>query len=469
MSKTLTVACREFRQTVLRPIFIIAVLGIPVLIIGVMALAIFLTVQNKQPPMEGTVAVADLTGEVAEAARVEFDQQRLDRDQAEQLRQMQQQTMESLEGGAAQSPLGASSPPVMPAARGEIRIDIERVDGSNEEDVASLAGRVSDGDLVAAAVVTSEVIEAAEGERERSAPFTLYVGEDLDSDHVGLLERRIGQAVVRVRAERAGLDPDEALAMLRRPGANTSRTLEDGETAKEGEGRRVLQQLLPALFMILIWVSTFTSAQHLLMSTIEEKSNRVMEVLLSAVSPLQLMTGKILGHGAVGLLIAALYSSVVVIGFAIGAIYEESFRDVIVTSDLVLLAIFFFMAYFMIASLMAAVGSAVSDIREANTLVTPVMLMIMIPWILWMPISQSPKGALATVFSFIPPASPFAMIIRMAAEEEVPFWQYPVTIVWGYLCVIAMVWMAAKIFRVGVLMYGKPPSPLELIKWIRYS
>jgi ABC-2 type transport system permease protein len=127
------------------------------------------------------------------------------------------------------------------------------------------------------------------------------------------------------------------------------------------------------------------------------------------------------------------------------------------------------MAYFMVASLMAAVGSAVNDIREANTLVTPVMMLMMIPWMLWMPISQAPNGSLATAFSFIPPVAPFAMMIRMAAEEPVPMWQIPASIVWGYICVVAMVWMTARIFRIGVLMTGKPPSPLELLRWIRYS
>ena len=61
------------------------------------------------------------------------------------------------------------------------------------------------------------------------------------------------------------------------------------------------------------------------------------------------------------------------------------------------------------------------------------------------------------------------MILRIAADEPVPLWQIPATIVWGYACVLAMVWMSAKIFRVGVLMYGKPPSPLQLIKWLRYA
>jgi ABC-2 type transport system permease protein len=127
------------------------------------------------------------------------------------------------------------------------------------------------------------------------------------------------------------------------------------------------------------------------------------------------------------------------------------------------------MAYFMIASLMAAVGSAVTDIREANTLVMPVMLIAMIPLILWLPISQDPNGGIATAFSYIPPAIPFVMILRIAADEPVPLWQIPATIAWGYACVLAMVWIAAKIFRVGVLMYGKPPSPFQLLKWLRYA
>jgi ABC-2 type transport system permease protein len=137
--------------------------------------------------------------------------------------------------------------------------------------------------------------------------------------------------------------------------------------------------------------------------------------------------------------------------------------------DIVYLFVFFFMAYFMIAALMAAVGSAVTDIREANTLVTPVMLIVMIPLFLWMPISQAPNGGIATTFSFLPPATPFVMILRLVADEPVPVWQIPVSIAWGYACVFGMIWLAAKIFRVGVLMYGKPPTPLQLIKWIRYA
>ncbi|MCL4211729.1 MAG: hypothetical protein KJZ68_13825, partial [Phycisphaerales bacterium] len=87
----------------------------------------------------------------------------------------------------------------------------------------------------------------------------------------------------------------------------------------------------------------------------------------------------------------------------------------------------------------------------------------------WMPISQAPNGMIATIFSFVPPATPFVMILRLCADEHVPLWQVIASIVWGYACVVGMVWLAAKIFRVGVLMSGKPPSPIELIRWARYQ
>jgi ABC-2 type transport system permease protein len=216
--------------------------------------------------------------------------------------------------------------------------------------------------------------------------------------------------------------------------------------------------------MLLLWISTFTAGQHLMMSTIEEKSNRVMEVLLSAVSPLQLMFGKILGQGLVGLIIVMIYASLGIAGLIVFAVLH-----LVPVIQLVYLAVYFFMAYFMIASIMAAVGSAVSDIREANSLLMPAMMVLMLPFLLWLPISEDPNGPIASIFSFIPPAIPFVMILRLPSAESVPLWQIPATMVWGYACVLAMIWMAAKVFRVGVLMYGKPPSPLQLIKWVRYS
>jgi ABC-2 type transport system permease protein len=126
----------------------------------------------------------------------------------------------------------------------------------------------------------------------------------------------------------------------------------------------------------------------------------------------------------------------------------------------------FVMAYFMVASMMAAVGSAVSDLREAQSLVGPVMMLLIIPLVLWAPIIENPNGLLATIMSFVPPASPFVLILRLtAATEPIPLWQTLLALTWGFACAYGMVWIAARIFRVGVLMQGKPPTPRELLRW----
>ncbi len=465
MSKILSVAWREFTQTVMRPIFLVAVFGLPVVIIGIMVLAIGIMVNNKQPPLEGTLVVVDASGEVAEAAIEEFNAERIRREAQQEAQESAEQMLDAAKQGNV---MGQTAPPTTNnvALRGEVNVTVESAIARDDDAVEALKQRIRDGELLGVAVIDEQLLVTADPDDDtaRDLKFDLFVPEKLDSDHVSLIERRLGKSIVRVRARRGGYEPEQIMAMIREPGANTARTLATGGDAQEARAERELKRMIPMVFMMLIWVGVFTSGQHLMLSTIEEKSNRVMEVLLSAVSPFQLMTGKIFGHGGVGLLIVSIYSSVGVAGLIVAA--KMNYID---PMDLVYLVVFYLMAFFMIASMMAAVGSAVSDIREANTLVTPVMLIVMIPLMLWMPIIEAPNGSIATACSFIPPAIPFAMILRLAAEEPIPVWQIPAAIAWGYVCVFLMVWGASKIFRVGVLMYGKPPSPLELIKWLRYS
>ncbi|MCH7573102.1 MAG: ABC transporter permease [Planctomycetes bacterium] len=469
MSKILTVAWREFTQTVMRKIFIIAVLGMPVVIIGIMVVAIFLMEGNKQPPLVGTVAIVDASGDVAIAAKVEFEAARIRSEAQQKLQDQAEKMIEGVKSGNLSSMPTTPSQADNLALRGKVDITIESVSADTGEQLEALQQRIRDGNLLAVAVIQPELLQppvsaASEEKEEEELKYSFYVSEDFDSDHASLIRQRLGKSIVRVRAQRAGYEPEQVMAIIKSPSADTKRILAEGGIADETKGDRALRKMIPMVFMMLIWIGVFTSAQHLLMTTIEEKSNRVMEVLLSAVSPFQLMAGKILGHGGVGLLIVSIYGSVI---FA--ALIAFSFFHLIDPMDIVYLVVFYLMAYFMIASMMAAVGSAVSDIREANTLVTPMMLILMVPLMLWPVIIEAPNGPIATWCSFIPLAAPFAMILRLAAEEPIPIWQIPVSIVWGYICVFGMVWGASKIFRVGVLMYGKPPSPLELIKWMRYS
>lgn len=489
MSKIPTIAWREFKQTVFRPVFLLAILGVPLLIIGAMAVAAMMVISHEEPPLVGELVIISSDEAVAAALQHELSPDQLEEEQREQVQKQLEAAQQP--GGMGAGAFGPQNMNEVPALkRGEINVTVNHNRPDDPEiNLANLKEKVQTGTMLALAVIPDALLEkpatAAQNETieddttgeveadnkpaddqsaENINTFELIVPPSMDADHVSLLERNIGQAIVHVRAARAGLDPRETLALLQAPGASTRRILETGVEESETDTTRELKRMIPIVFMILLWMGVFVAGQHLLMSTIEEKSNRVMEVLLSAVSPMQLMTGKIIGHGAVGLLITGIYAS---LGVA-GLIYFAAMHF-IDPMQIVYLFVFYFMAYFMIASMFAAVGGAVTDIREANTLMTPVMLIVMIPWFLWFPIIQSPNGAFATALSWIPPMTPFVMILRTSADEAVPLWQIPATIAWGYFCVLIMIWAAAKIFRVGVLMYGKPPSFIQLVKWLRYS
>jgi ABC-2 type transport system permease protein len=129
--------------------------------------------------------------------------------------------------------------------------------------------------------------------------------------------------------------------------------------------------------------------------------------------------------------------------------------------------IFFVIMYLVFGSLMMAVGSAVNEMREAQGLMMPLMLLQIIPWILWMPISRNPNSTLSIIMSFLPPVNTFGMLLRMASSAPPPWWQVWLSIGIGVASVFVAIWFAAKVFRIGLLMYGKPPNIGTLIRWAR--
>jgi ABC-type Na+ efflux pump permease subunit len=241
----------------------------------------------------------------------------------------------------------------------------------------------------------------------------------------------------------------------------TSRTV---TAAGEDRTNEVLNQIMPAAFMALLIVSVMMSGQYLLTTTVEEKSSRVVEVLLSVVSAMELMVGKILGQLVVGLLVLTLY-------LALGLVALVSFATLGLLDPMLIafLFVFFLIAYVTLGAFMAAVGAAVSEMREAQGLMMPVMLIIMVPWILWMPISRDPNSLFAVVLSFIPPVGNFVMLLRMASPAPPPIWQALLAMVVGAAGALGSLWFASKIFRIGLLMYGKPPNFKTLLRWARMA
>ena len=448
MSKIGPISWREFKYTALTKAFIIGSIIVPLFIFPLLILLPVLLKQEAQP-LSGTMVVIGSEEVAARADALANLEERINQTQEqveEALSQLPPETVEPIKQMASVSRMT------------ETELDLE-IRSATPGELESLKEEVRTHDLIAVIVLEKEVLEAKPTREQNN--FQLLVRPGLSPGHLEIIDDLISDAIIQVRVSSTGMDYEEIRGMMRMPSSITKRLQEGGGEVREYEWAK---RLIPMAFMILVWIATFTSGNYLLTSTIEEKSNKVMEVLLSAASPMQIMSGKIIGQAFVSLVTLMMYGG---LGFV--ALLALSQADLIPPIMIVYLLLFFIMAYFMIASIMASVGSAVSDLHDAQSLIGPAMIVLILPLIFWIPISEAPNGMLATVTSFIPPLIPFVMILRVTASgDPVPLWQVAVALIEGYAAVVVMVWMCSRIFRVGVLMQGKPPSPFQMIKWMTY-
>lgn len=462
MIKVFNVARREFLATVLTKGFLFGIL-FPPLMIGIMSVLMPLLMNKAAPKVMGHVAIIDASGQVAPRLAEAFTEKALkdrrEKRHADEMPQIAKDLSKNSPAGAAAQGGGAPDltlktlpPDTSDAKVEEAKAAIRQNANAGKDDTPNADPRL------ALVVVPKEAVEREPGKPYKG--FDLFVAPKLDIEVRSDIESQVSDAIVDARISAAKMDAEAVKAITRRPEASTKAITSTGEK----KGNEAAQFLIPGAFMLLLWISVFTCGQYLLSSTIEEKSNRVMEVLLSAVSPIQLMAGKILGQMCVGIVMLALYGGAGIFGLVAAAMLD--FVDL---SNLIYLAIYFVIAFSLIACLMAAVGSAVNDIREAQSLLGPIMIVLIIPMMLWMPILRNPNSTFAQVASFVPPISPFVMVLRVAGSEKIPTWQIPASIVVGFIWVGVFLWAAAKIFRIGVLMYGKPPNFGTLIRWIRMA
>ena len=294
----------------------------------------------------------------------------------------------------------------------------------------------------------------------KMSPVSMLTADHMHADNSDRLSSVLKQTITNQRFVQAGMNLQSVVLMLIPPRVDTMKAKAEGNV-KSSEAADLL---LPLGFMILLWISTFTGGQYLLTSTVEEKTNKIIEVILSGTSPMQLMTGKILGQGAVALTMLLIYA-----GMSIGALQKFEMGYLIEPTKLLLVFPYFLMAFFFIACMMAAIGSAVNEMREAQALMGPVMMIVMLPWLAWMPIVRGPNDPFATIASFIPPMTPFVMALRLGTNQPIPPWQIAATLAVGYAAVLVFIWMTAKIFRIGILMTGKAPNFMTLLRWVRQA
>jgi ABC-2 type transport system permease protein len=451
LTKVWQVARREFLATVSTRAFIFGLLFLPAMLTFTFTVVPRLMNQRNRP-IEGQILVIDDSGRAAPEIARALSAEALTARRDAAARQLAAQLPDSVRGFAAAGTQQAFG--VIPNLTVEQRPGPFAVDEARRWLLDTAEGRKH---LAVIAVRRDAVDRDAAGGDFGS--YALYVPVNVDNRLENTLYDGVRDALVALRASAQGLNIADVQSMLNvtRARAVTLSTGADRTTEVATFARA-----LPFIFLGLMFMGIMIGGQGLLTTTIEEKSSRVVEVMLSAVSPLELMTGKLLGYMAVSLVAMSVY-------LALGLMALASFAmlGLIEPSLIVYLLVFFAVAYVFNGAVMVAVGAAVNDLREAQSLMTPVTVVTILPWLLASPIAQNPSSPLAIVMSFLPPFNIFGMLLRIASTAPPPAWQVWLSIGIGALASGIVVIGAAKIYRIGLLMYGKPPDFATLMRWVR--
>jgi ABC-type Na+ efflux pump permease subunit len=230
-----------------------------------------------------------------------------------------------------------------------------------------------------------------------------------------------------------------------------------------------IKQWAPSAFVYLLWLSIFMIVQMLLTNTIEEKSNRIIEVLLSSVTPGELMIGKLLGIAAIGLTMIGAWMLALfgILSWKAGgsSVLAGQMLTVLKGSNLIFLfTLYFMMGYLMYAGFILALGSVCNTLKEAQSYMGVLTMVMMVPLLTMTFIPKDPNGSLARVLSWIPLYTPFTMMNRASADP--PTVDLVGTFVLLMVCTVGAIWMAGKIFRIGILRTGQPPKIIEMLRWV---
>lgn len=321
-----------------------------------------------------------------------------------------------------------------------------------------------------------------------------YISNDSPSmDYVFDLEAIIAKKITLENYQKVGLDTLQINAAK----ANVDIILKKTSGEDTVKGLNEIKLFLGGAFGYLIMMFIIIYGNFVMRSVIEEKTNRIIEIIISSVKPFQLMMGKIIGNSLAGILQFAIWSILGIVlffiasslfGLQMGAttamtpenlnalnpssftekipLYIEEFKQLPLGTLLVSFVIYFIGGFFLYSSFYAAIGAAVDNETDSQQFLLPIILpLILGVYIGFFTVLSDPHGTVATVFSIIPLTSPIVMLMRI--PFGVPWWQLVLSIVLLYATFIFVVWFAAKIYRVGILMYGKKPTWKELYRWLK--
>lgn len=272
---------------------------------------------------------------------------------------------------------------------------------------------------------------------------------------IGRFEKIIGNIISEFKLSKEGLNPTLIRLLTKDISIRTVRVSESGEK----ESGFLEQFGLSYFFMIMMLIMIIQSGQFLVRSLVEEKSNRLVEVLISSCSPTQLMAGKIIGLSALGLTQLIVWSGIVVVMLIVNHVTSLPLEH------LWLMLMYFFLGYLLYSGIFVAFGTLVSTEQEAQQITGYLTILLVIPIALAFFATQSPNSPIIRVLSFIPFITPTMMVLRIPILLP-PLWEILGTLVLLALSVWFVIFAAGKIFRVGILITGKRPSLDEIVRWI---
>lgn len=278
------------------------------------------------------------------------------------------------------------------------------------------------------------------------------------------IESTIQKAISRLTLKNKGFSDDE-IAMLEKPIELKMQKISGGV---QGDKGALSEFLLAYVMVMLIYGTLLTYGITVMSSVMEEKSSKVMEVLIASVKPFELMVGKVVGIGLVAFTQYVIWAVVALVLSAASLQYNPKFQFEIAPSLLFYFVLYFVLGYLIFATLYAAIGSAFENAQDAQPLTTPITFLIIIPIVAMNYVISKPDSVVSVVLSLFPFFSPILMMGRLTITE-VPFWQVLLSITLMVGTFYAVMLFSAKVYRVGVLMYGKKPTLAEIFKWLKYA
>ena len=451
-AKLLAIIKREYLQQVRTKAFWIATFLIPALGLGLIFIQVALA---KTLVAKGRIGVVDLSGRLYEPLVAEYKARPTD-DEAEKPKKADEAKAAKVDEKSVTEKMSESR-----NTKITTQLDLFKVDATPETLPAvrkKLNEDVQKERIKAYIVLTPKTLETGAAEwRAQSVKAEVVMREQIAN--------YLSRAATKERLKDKGVDPAvyEAARVRVDLEAHEAREIESGES-----GKNVGMNLaISATFFFLIYISIFMYGAYIMRGVLEEKNNRIVEVIVSSVRPTTLMLGKILGIGLVGLtqysVWACLALAIALPGVAAVAGMGEGLPH-IPAATIGAFVLFFLLGYFLYASLYAALSAPFNTEQEAQQFVMIPGMMLILTSTTWFFAFNQPNGTLATVLSFFPFTAPLMMFMRISVQTP-PLWQIGVSVAILVVTIWAVAWFAGRIYRVGILMYGKKPTLPEIFRW----